>query len=183
MAGLARHVDTEELIKTLHDHPTHKAGRSNQALLHTTPYSSRYAASTELSKFKIPQDGAPADVVHQLLRDELDLDGRPNLNLASFVGTYMEKEAEQLMIENLSKNMSDADEYPAMMDMHARCVSILANLWGVQKGEKAIGTATTGSSEAIHLGGLAMKRRWQEKRMAEGKDTSKPNIIMGANGT
>jgi glutamate decarboxylase len=67
------------------------------------------------------------------------------------------------------------------MDMHARCVSILANLWGAQKGEQAIGSATTGSSEAIHLGGLAMKRRWQEKRRAEGKDTSKPNIIMGAN--
>lgn len=77
--------------------------------------------------------------------------------------------------------MSDADEYPAMMDMHARCVSIIANLWGAQKGEKAIGTATTGSSEAIHLGGLAMKRRWQEKRQKEGKDTSKPNILMGAN--
>ncbi|TKA37880.1 hypothetical protein B0A49_13266, partial [Cryomyces minteri] len=42
----------------------------------------RYASSTELSKFKIPHDGAPADVVHQLLKDELDLDGRPNLNLA-----------------------------------------------------------------------------------------------------
>jgi glutamate decarboxylase len=26
-----------------------------------------------------------------------------------------------------------------------------------------------------------MKRRWQEKRMAEGKDTSKPNILMGSN--
>lgn len=116
-----------------------------------------------------------------MLKDELDLDGRPNLNLASFVGTYMEHEAEQLMIENLSKNMSDVDEYPAMMDMHARCVSILADLWGAQKGERPIGTATTGSSEAIHLGGLAMKRRWQEKRMKEGKDTSKPNIIMGAN--
>jgi glutamate decarboxylase len=51
----------------------------------------------------------------------------------------------------------------------------------VQKGEKAIGSATTGSSEAIHLGGLAMKRRWQEKRMKEGKDTSKPNILMGSN--
>lgn len=116
-----------------------------------------------------------------MLKDELDLDGRPNLNLASFVGTYMEKEGEQLMIENLSKNLSDADEYPAMMDMHARCVSILANLWGAQKGEQAIGSATTGSSEAIHLGGLAMKRRWQEKRRAEGKDSTKPNIIMGAN--
>ena len=67
------------------------------------------------------------------------------------------------------------------MDMHARCISIIANLWGVQKGEKAVGTATTGSSEAIHLGGLAMKRRWQEKRQSQGKDTLKPNIIMGAN--
>jgi len=28
---------------------------------------------------------------------------------------------------------------------------------------------------------LAMKRRWQEKRTKEGKDTSKPNIVMGAN--
>lgn len=83
----------------------HKAGRGNHSVSHITPYSSRYSASTELSKFKIPHDGAPADVVHQLLKDELDLDGRPSLNLASFVGTYMEKEAEQLMIENLSKNM------------------------------------------------------------------------------
>jgi len=116
-----------------------------------------------------------------MLKDELDLDGRPNLNLASFVGTYMEREAEALMVENISKNMSDADEYPAMMAIHTRCVSIIAHMWGVQKGETAIGSATTGSSEAIHLGGLAMKRRWQEKRDKEGKDKSKPNIIMGAN--
>ncbi|KAF2794089.1 glutamate decarboxylase [Melanomma pulvis-pyrius CBS 109.77] len=182
MAGLARHIDPDELIKTLHDHPTNKSGhRSTRAVNHTTPYSSRYSSATELSKFRIPHDGAPADVVHQLLKDELDLDGRPSLNLASFVGTYMEKDAEQLMVENLSKNMSDADEYPAMMDMHARCVSIIANMWSAQKEEKAIGSATTGSSEAIHLGGLAMKRRWQEKRQAAGKDTSKPNILMGAN--
>ncbi|KAF2098027.1 glutamate decarboxylase [Rhizodiscina lignyota] len=179
---LATHIDPDELINELHDHPHgHRGKHGGSGLSHITPYSSRYASKTELSKFRIPHDGAPADVVHQLLKDELDLDGRPNLNLASFVGTYMEAEAEKLMIENLSKNMSDADEYPAMMDMHARCISIIANLWGVQKGEKAIGTATTGSSEAIHLGGLAMKRRWQEKRMKEGKDTSKPNIIMGAN--
>jgi glutamate/tyrosine decarboxylase-like PLP-dependent enzyme len=35
----------------------------------------------------------------------------------SFVGTYMETHAEQLMFENISKNMSDADEYPAMMQV------------------------------------------------------------------
>jgi glutamate decarboxylase len=103
--------------------------------------------------------------------------------MASFVGTYMEKEADALIMENIAKNLSDADEYPAMMEMHTRCVSILAHLWGgdVKKGETAIGSATTGSSEAIHLGGLAMKRRWQERREKEGKSTLKPNILMGAN--
>lgn len=183
--SLARHVDPDDIIKSLRDLHMKEAGRrhvhTKGGTSHITPYSTRYASKQEISKFVIPQDGAPADAVHQMLKDELDLDGRPNLNLASFVGTYMESQAEQLMIENISKNMSDADEYPAMMQMHSRCVSIIANLWGAQKGEKAIGSATTGSSEAIHLGGLAMKRRWQEKRTKEGKDTSKPNIIMGAN--
>ncbi|KAL9029886.1 MAG: hypothetical protein Q9196_001930, partial [Gyalolechia fulgens] len=181
---LARHVDPDTIVQALHDHPSkaHKHHfQTKSATSSVTPYSSRYASQQEISKFKIPQQGAPADAVHQMLKDELDLDGRPNLNLASFVGTYMEREAEALMVENLSKNMADADEYPAMMAMHARCVSIIAHLWGVQKGETAIGSATTGSSEAIHLGGLAMKRRWQEKRDGEGKDKSKPNIIMGSN--
>lgn len=36
-----------------------------------------------------------------------------------------------------------------------------------------------GSSEAILLAGLAMKKRWQARRKAEGKDTSKPNLVMG----
>lgn len=93
----------------------------------------------------------------------------------------MEREANALVTENIAKNLADADEYPALMAMHARCVSIIANLWGAQKHENAVGSATVGSSEAVHLGGLAMKRRWQEKRRAAGKDTSRPNIIMGAN--
>ncbi len=119
------------LIQTLHDHGSkahqHHVHAKN-AISSITPYSSRYASQQEISKYKIPMKGAPADAVHQMLKDELDLDGRPNLNLASFVGTYMEREAEALMIENLSKNMSDADEYPAMMAMHARSVSIIAHL-------------------------------------------------------
>jgi len=183
--SLARHVDPDEIVENLQKLHMKEAGRrhkhTNGGTSSITPYSTRYSSKQEIPKFKIGADGAPADAVHQMIKDELDLDGIPNLNLASFVGTYMEENARNLMIENIAKNMSDADEYPAMMQIHARCVSILANLWGVQKGEKAIGSATTGSSEAIHLGGLAMKRRWQEKRMKEGKDTSKPNIIMGAN--
>lgn len=67
------------------------------------------------------------------------------------------------------------------MAIHARCISIISHFWNIPKGHTAVGTATTGSSEAIHLGGLAMKRRWQASRRAAGKDTSNPNIIMGSN--
>lgn len=58
---------------------------SNGGTSHITPYSTRYASKQEISKFEIPKHGAPADAVHQMLKDELDLDGRPNLNLARFV--------------------------------------------------------------------------------------------------
>ncbi|KAF3931657.1 hypothetical protein ABW20_dc0108874 [Dactylellina cionopaga] len=190
--ALSRHIDPDELLVKLHEvsvegdsgahkRHAHLKGRGGVNYGSGGPYTSRYATKQQIPKFKLAEDGVGAETAYQLLKDELDLDGRPNLNLASFVGTYMEPRADDLMKENISKNMSDADEYPAMMNMHSRCVSILANLWGVQKGETAIGSATTGSSEAIHLGGLAMKRRWQEKRMAAGKDTTKPNIIMGTN--
>ncbi|OTA61451.1 glutamate decarboxylase [Hypoxylon sp. EC38] len=182
--SLARHINPEELVERLHDaHLTENGRQLRQTMTtsHLTPYSTKYASETEVSKYELPKEGAPADSVYQLIRDELDLDGKPNLNLASFVGTYMEPNATQLMVENLSKNLADNDEYPAMMTLHERCVSILAHLWGARKSERAVGSATTGSSEAIHLGGLAMKRRWQEARKAKGLDTSNPNIIMGAN--
>jgi len=59
----------------------------------------------------------------------------------------------------------------------------LAELWNAPSHHHAMGTATTGSSEAIQLGGLAMKRIWQEKRKAAGKSIHEPgpNIVMGAN--
>lgn len=135
MAGLARHIDTDELVQKLHDSPHGTRGKhTSSALRNQTPYSTNYNAARELPKHRIPKDGAPADAVHQMLKDELDLDGRPNLNLASFVGTYMEKEAEALMVENLSKNMSDADEYPAMMDMVcAPFSSFISAFWLTQQ--------------------------------------------------
>ncbi|TLS21980.1 uncharacterized protein PpBr36_09218 [Pyricularia pennisetigena] len=183
---LSRHVNPDDIVQHLHNSSLREQdgdddARTQAAVAHLTPYASRYASNVSLPKYKLPKEGAEADTVYSMIRDELDLDGKPNLNLASFVGTYLEDNAQKLMVENIAKNLSDADEYPAMISMHQRCVSILAHLWNVQAGEKAIGSATTGSSEAIQLGGLAMKRRWQEARRAAGKDDSKPNIIMGAN--
>ena len=38
-----------------------------------------------------------------------------------------------------------------------------------------------GSSEAIMLAGLAMKRRWKEKRIAEGKPFDKVGAVVDFN--
>jgi glutamate decarboxylase len=67
--------------------------------------------------------------------------------------------------------------------IHTRCISMLADLWHAPSTHGAIGTATTGSSEAIQLGGLAMKRLWQEKRKEKNLSIHEPgpNIVMGAN--
>jgi glutamate decarboxylase len=60
---------------------------------------------------------------------------------------------------------------------------MIAHLFHAPLGESetAVGVGTVGSSEAIMLAGLAFKRRWQNKRKAEGKPFDKPNIITGAN--
>jgi glutamate decarboxylase len=60
---------------------------------------------------------------------------------------------------------------------------MIAHLFNAPIGddETAIGCGTVGSSEAIMLAGLAFKRRWQNKRKAEGKSVDKPNIVTGAN--
>ncbi len=65
----------------------------------------------------------------QVVRDELILDGNARLNLATFVTTWMEPEAEQLMAECSPKNMIDKDEYPQTAELERRCVNILGNLW------------------------------------------------------
>ena len=117
----------------------------------------------------------------QAVRDELTLDGNARLNLATFVTTWMEPQAEQLMTECLSKNMIDKDEYPQTAELESRCVNILADLWHAPAGGAATGCSTTGSSEACMLGGMALLWRWRERRRAVGADASRPNLVMGAN--
>lgn len=95
----------------------------------------------------------------------------------------MEPEAEDLMVEGLRKNYIDLDQYPQTAEIHDRCVTILANLYKapLSSGQKGTGTGCIGSSEAIMLAGLAMKRRWKDRRVAAGLPYENPNMIMGSN--
>jgi len=137
--------------------------------------------SHEVPRFRIPAAGMLPTTALQVVRDELILDGNARLNLATFVTTWMEPEAERLMAECFDKNMIDKDEYPQTAELERRCVNILANLWHAPDDGDAPGCSTTGSSEACMLGGMAMLWRWRARRQAAGLDTAKPNLVMGAN--
>ncbi len=139
-----------------------------------------------LTQEGIPRHSLPLvetgpEVAYQVIHDELMLDGNARMNLATFVTTWMEPHAERLMAECLDKNMIDKDEYPQTAELESRCVEILSRLWHATEEGRATGCSTTGSSEAAMLGGLALKRRWQQRRAAAGLPTDKPNIVMGIN--
>jgi glutamate decarboxylase len=130
---------------------------------------------------KLPEFGMPGEAAYELISSELLLDGSARLNLATFVTTWMPPHAAQLMADTADKNMIDKDEYPQTADIESRCVNIIAELWNSSEEENATGCSTTGSSEAVMLGALALKWRWRERMRAAGKPTDRPNLVAGAN--
>ncbi|KAI8982620.1 glutamate decarboxylase [Pilobolus umbonatus] len=159
--------------------------------VNTTIYGTRWASqdipselTCENNRFELPEEEMPANVAYRLVKDDLALDGNPALNLATFVTTYMEEEAEKLMAENLSKNFIDYEEYPQSVELSNRCVNMIARLYHAPMNsadEEALGCSTVGSSEAIILATLAMKRRWQLARKEKGLPYDSPNLVLGAN--
>ncbi|KAK9272826.1 hypothetical protein L1049_003204 [Liquidambar formosana] len=158
-----------------------KTSSESDVSLHST-FASRYVR-TSLPRFKMPENSIPKEAAYQIINDELMLDGNPRLNLASFVTTWMEPECDKLVMAAINKNYVDMDEYPVTTELQNRCVNMIAHLFNAPLGESetAVGVGTVGSSEAIMLAGLAFKRKWQNKRKAEGKPCDNPNIVTGAN--
>ncbi len=153
-----------------------RSGEDEAGTLTNTTYSGRYFTE-EVPEHEIPDSSMPARAAYQLIRDELNLDGNPALNLASFVTTWMEPEAQQLATETLNRNFVDQDEYPQTEEIHHRVVSMMGRLFNAPAEGEPVGTATIGSSEAIMLGLLAHKWSWRARR---GDDNAKPNVVFGA---
>jgi len=131
-------------------------------------------------RYELPDGPMPGDVAYLAIHHELALDGNPLLNMATFVTTWMDDHADRLIAETLNKNAIDWDEYPQTVEVQDRCVNILARLFHAEEHHDSVGTATVGSSEAIHLAGLAMKVRWRNAARAAGRRPGTPNIVMGA---
>src|SRR5690242_10110752 len=126
---------------------------------------------------KLPEHGMRAVDTMRLIGEELVLDGIPLRNLATFVTTWMEPEAQRVIAENLHRNYIDHAEYPQTAEIECRCIRMLADLFHAP-GETT-GTRTQGSSEAIMLGALCLKWRWRARQERAGADASRPNLVFG----
>ncbi|XP_059075381.1 glutamate decarboxylase-like [Cryptomeria japonica] len=157
--------------------------RPEAGLTGLTGLSVRYPTDNDAIRMLYECSYIPKEAAYQIISDELMLDRNPRLNLASFVTTWMEPECSKLIMEAINKNYVDMDEYPVTTELQNRCVNIIARMFHapISDKEQAIGVGTVGSSEAIMLAGLAFKRKWQNKRKAQGKPYDKPNIVTGAN--
>ena len=144
------------------------------------PLFARRAEDLSVPRYVLPAESMLPETAYQIVHDEAMLDGNARQNLATFVTTWMEPAASQLYSDAFDKNMIDKDEYPMTAIIEQRCWRMLANLWHVPDPDNTIGTSAIGSSEACMLGGLALKRRWQQARRSAGKSTDRPNLVMSS---
>jgi glutamate decarboxylase len=126
---------------------------------------------------KLPKHGMSAQEAKGLVEQETLLDGLPARNLATFVTTWMEPEADELIGNSLRVNFIDHAEYPQSAEIEQRCIRMLADLFNAP-GETT-GARTQGSSEAIMLGALSLKWKWRARRQAAGKSLDRPNLVFG----
>jgi glutamate decarboxylase len=149
------------------------------------PHSAEQAELLYGNRFLVedaPDEGFPAGGMSavdamRLVGEELMLEGEPYKNLATFVTTWMEPEAQRIIAENLYRNFIDHAEYPITAEIEQRCIRMLADLFNAP-GETT-GARTQGSSEAIMLGALSLKWKWKQRREAAGLTTEKPNLVFG----
>ena len=126
---------------------------------------------------KLPEHGMRSIDALRLIGEELVLDGIPMRNLATFVTTWMEPEAQRIIAENLHRNFIDHAEYPQTAEIEQRCIRMIADLFHAP-GETT-GARTQGSSEAIMLGALSLKWKWRARREQAGQATDRPNLVFG----
>jgi glutamate decarboxylase len=149
-----------------------------------SPYEARTIAERYLTQpaldRRLPEDGRDPRTALSIVQSETLLDRNPAKNLATFVTTWMEPEARQVIAENLHRNFIDHAEYPRTAEVARRCVRMIHSLFNGPGEPEEPGTACAGSSEAVMLAALAMKWRWKAARERDGKPVDRPNLVYGA---
>lgn len=136
---------------------------------------------------KLADKSVSANAAYDAVLSDIMDDGNPRQNLATFCQTFMEPQAEKIILKTLDKNWTDKGESPRTAEIEKRCVNIIANLWnlgkeGLLETGNALGVSTVGSTEACMLAGMAMKFIWRKNADEAGVDwlAKKPNLIISS---
>ena len=138
--------------------------------------------SQTLPRHELPAGELAPDVAYQIVHDELMLDGNARLNLATFVTTWMEPQAERLMAECFDKNMIDKDEYPQTADARARAASTSSATSGTRRTRSRRPAARRPARARRRCSaGSRSSGAGSHRREAAGEPADRPNIVMGIN--
>jgi glutamate decarboxylase len=97
---------------------------SSDAIPDAVLFGNRFATQ-EVPSREFPETGmTPLDAM-RLVAEDLVLEGDPARNLATFVTTWMEPEAQRIIAENLHRNFIDHAEYPRTAEIEQRCTACL----------------------------------------------------------
>ena len=107
-------------------HNGHDLAESLEAL--AKQYGNRFLREASPDN-QLPEHGMTSTDALRLIGEELVLDGIPMRNLATFVTTWMEPEAQRVIAENLHRNFIDHAEYPRTAEIEQRCIRMLAHLF------------------------------------------------------
>jgi len=85
-------------------HSRVKSAERDGQYLAVNPLYAREGESTEVPKHRMPDGPMMPEMAYEIIHDELMLDGNARLNLATFVTTWMEPQADRLIAECFDKN-------------------------------------------------------------------------------
>ena len=95
-------VNADDVIERAREHPHRRVLHSARNVSLSSTWS-RDEDAQSVPKYTLPEVGIPSRSAYQLVHDEMNLDGNPTLNLASFVHTWMPEEATKLILETINK--------------------------------------------------------------------------------
>lgn len=147
--------------------------------LHSLAFANRYDVKP-IPKHRMPEQSIEPRMAYQLVHDELTMEFAPLRNMATFLSTWGEPEAVRLMKQCFGKNLADRDQYTELRKIESRCIDMLNDMFHANPADSPTGVSAVGSSEALMLGALVMKRRWQNSRRERSLSTDRPNLVMGA---
>jgi glutamate/tyrosine decarboxylase-like PLP-dependent enzyme len=83
----------------------------------------------EVPSTTLPKTGMMPQEAMRLVAEDLVVEGDPARNLATFVTTWMEPEAQRIINGNLHRNFIDHAEYARTAEIEQRCIRRLADLF------------------------------------------------------